>query len=155
MHVHFNRLESRPGCMTHHIICVYLAFRMMLLVMKCLSPLLGLAPWLSSSGPRRIWSGTGDPASQPGSIVLSSPDLSNCHSGLVTDNWQYRERRETRAHNNIQIHISIVRLQIGRYGPCQARTWCPAGVKYHVSVSLVRHEMLVTHFYAGHSPIPE
>ena len=29
---------------------------------------------------------TGDPASQPGIIVLSSPDLSNCHSGLVTDN---------------------------------------------------------------------
>ena len=54
---------------------------------------------------------TGDPASQPGIIVLSSPDLSNCHSGLVTDNWQYWVR-ETRAHNNIQIHI-IVSLQIG------------------------------------------
>ena len=110
---------------------------MMLLVMKCLSPLpcaLRSMTQLLSASPYMVW--TGDPASQPGSIVLSSPDLSNCHSGLVTDNWQYGEKR---AHNNIQIHI--VSLQISPRDHIK-REHC---VKYRVpaALSLVRQEMPV------------
>ena len=129
--------ELNPSGPAWHIICVYLAFRMMLLVMKCLSPLpcaLRSMTQLLSASPYMVW--TGDPASQPGSIVLSSPDLSNCHSGLVTDNWQYGEKR---AHNNIQIHI--VSLQISPRDHIK-REHC---VKYRVpaALSLVRQEMPV------------
>ena len=134
--------ELNPSGPVWHIICVYLAFRMMLFYEVSVSSALRSMTQLLSASPYMVR--TGDPASQPGIIVLSSPDLSNCHSGLVTDNWQYWVR-ETRAHNNIQIHIIVSACKlVPPYGPYQARrTLCPASVKYRVpaALSLVRHEM--------------
>ena len=94
--------------MTHHIICVYLAFRMMLLVMKCLSPLPGPMTQLLSASPYMVRDqGPCQPGGQHCSVFSRPEQLS-----LRISHWQLTIQTR-RAHNNIQIHIWFVRLQIG------------------------------------------
>ena len=90
---------------------LYLAFRMMLLVMKCVCL---LCHGCSDSAPASPYMGRGlgtMPASGPARehcSVFSRPE----QLSLRISHWQLTIQTR-RAHNNIQIHIWFVRLQIG------------------------------------------